>query len=257
MLDAFIRSIQLPLPVLQCQWGGEVFLAGDSSQHNGVAVLISKNLGVEVSVIASDVLGRYIVLKLMIDDRSLILVNVYFPTSGLERAQLDLLLELEQLLEGYWGEDLLMVGDFNVCLDAVLDRYNHVSGEVHNPEFRRALLAFLEGLSLEDMGRAHNRNRKMFTWSRGAKASRLDYIFISDFLAGFVKGYDCFDSPFSDHRIISVSLGQKSIKRGPGFWKMDPTLLEREDVVEEINALIPNIRRDTCLLDPQLSWEFF
>lgn len=244
------------LPVLKCQWGGEVYLAGESTQHNGVAVLISKNLDVNVTVIATDVIGRYIALKLEMDGRNLILLNVYFPTSGMERAQLDLLHDLGNVLEDYLGEDLVIVGDFNVCLDALLDRYNHVSADVRNLMFQKELLAFLDGFSLCDVGRIRNRNRKMFTWLRGTKASRLDYIFISEFLSGFVQAYNCYDAPFSDHRVISIQMGQKSIKRGPGFWKLDPTMLEREDVFEEISALIPKVRLETRLLNPQLSWEF-
>lgn len=50
-------------------------------------------------------------------------------------------------------------------------------------------------------------------------------------------------------------MGQKSIKRGPGFWKLDPTLLEREDVVKEISELIPKVRLEAGDLDPQQSWE--
>lgn len=83
------------------------------------------------------------------------------------------------------GEDLVIVGDLNVCLDPLLDRYNHVSAEVRNAGFQRELLAFLDSFSLCDVGRMRNRNRKMFTWLRGTKASRLDYIFISEFLSGF------------------------------------------------------------------------
>lgn len=244
------------LPVLKCQWGGEVFLAGESSQQNGVAILISKNLEFKVTVLASDVLGRYLMLQLEIDDRAFILLNVYFPTSGMARAQLDLLAELEQLLEQHVGENLYIVGDFNVCLDSDLDRYNHVSSDVHNTEFRKELYAFINGFSLSDIGRIRNENRKMFTWTRGTKASRLNYIFVSEFLTGFIRDYNCYDAPFSDHRIVSVSLGQKSIKRGPGFWKMDPTILEREEVIEEIATLIPKVRIESATMNPQMSWEF-
>lgn len=244
------------LPVIKCQWGGEVFLAGESSQHEGVAVLISKNACISATVLVADMLGRYIALRIEIDGRSFILINMYFPTSGMARAQIDLLSEIEGLMEGYIGEEFLVVGDFNVCLDSVLDRYNHTSGDIHNAEFRNELLAFITGFSLSDIGRIRNPNRKMFTWSRGPKASRLDYIFLSDSMTGFVRDYCCYDAPFSDHRIISISMGQKSLKRGPGFWKMDASMLEREDIVEEITALIQSVREETGLLDPQQSWEF-
>lgn len=102
MKNAIVCLQEIPiksnlLPVLKCQWGGEVYLAGESTQHNGVAVLISRNLDVKVTVLATDAIGRYILLKLELDGRNLILLNVYFPTSGMERAQLDLLTDLSDV----------------------------------------------------------------------------------------------------------------------------------------------------------------
>lgn len=245
------------LPVIKCQWGcNGVILSGDASNMCGVAILLSRDLDAEITVLEKDRVGRFIMVRLKINGVEWILVNVYFPTSNYERAQIQLLEDISVKLEQYEGESFIFLGDFNVCLDTKLDRYNHTAVEIRNPAFRQNLLSFLDNFSLCDVWRLRNANNKLFTWFRGARASRLDYIFVPNCISGMVSSFGCTDISLSDHRLISVSLGEKPDKRGPGLWKLDVGLLERDAVVEEISTLIKSLEVETQGQNPQESWEF-
>lgn len=248
---------EIILPVIKCQWGSEgVVIAGDASNMCGVAILASKDLNVKMTVLAQDRCGRFIIVRAKFSQVECIIVNVYFHTSNYERAQVQLLKDLMLLLEEFRGESLVFMGDLNVCVDAILDRYNHNSAEIRNPRFRSELLQFLIDFELSDVARQRNQNTKMFTWYRGSKASRLDYIFVSNCLTGFVTDTGYGDLALSDHRLISVTLGKPASKRGPGFWKLDVTLLEDKETVEAIGNLISHLNEEVTELNAQERWEF-
>lgn len=113
----------------------------------------------------------------------------------------------------------------------------------------------MEAFNLSDVWRSRNRNKKTFTWSRGSKASRLDYHFVSDHYLGFVRECAVQSVAFSDHKIIWLSLGKAPEKRGPGFWKLNSELLSKTEVVEEVNALIDSKTEEYGDMNPIQKWE--
>lgn len=124
------------------------------------------------------------------------------------------------------GDPFIFLSDFNVCLDTKLDRYNHSASEKRNPVFRQKLLSFIDDFSLCDVWRMRNVSNKLFRWFRGARASRLDYIFISNCMSGMLSNLGCTYISVSDHRLISISMGKKPDKRARGcgnlmwaYWK--------------------------------------
>lgn len=145
------------LPVIKCQWGADgVVLAGDASNMCGVALLCSKDLNVQINIIQKDRCGRYIIAEIIIGVLKWIVVNVYFPTSNYERAQIQLVKNLSELLDDYIGENILLLGDFNVCLNEELDRFNHSAVDIRNANFRTELLYLFENFSLVDIWRQRN-----------------------------------------------------------------------------------------------------
>lgn len=79
---------------------------------------------------------------------------------------------------------------------------NYVSRESRNNRFKEELLLFLESHSMEDPWRLRNEHKKVFSWSRGDKASRLDYTFMSSCLLGKVSKTLYLDVSYSDHRAL-------------------------------------------------------
>ena len=92
--------------------------------------------------------------------------------------------------------------------------------------------------NLHDIWRVKNPKKKSFTWSQKSPFifSRLDYWLISDTLQDLIKNVDIIasqDYSIQDHAAILLHLqGVEETKKGPGFWKMNTSLLSDERFIE-------------------------
>lgn len=59
--------------------------------------------------------------------------------------------------------------------------------------------------------------------------ARLDYIFIPHSFLGPVSTESPLTCPFSDHRLVRITLNPCHSQRGKCFWKLRVSLLDRED----------------------------
>ena len=99
--------------------------------------------------------------------------------------------------------------------------------------------------------------------SHGAKTTllffcRLDYWLISDKLNDLVTQVDIQASIKTDHSSIILELEDiKEGPRGPGFWKLNTSLLARSDYVEMINKKFPNWLKDAKdLSNKRVKWDW-
>ena len=68
---------------------------------------------------------------------------------------------------------------------------------------------------------------------------RLDYCLISSFLSTYVTDDRIRSSIKTDHSLISLQIqGNLFEKRGPGFWKLNSTLLKDAEYVRKVKDLI-------------------
>lgn len=180
------------------------------------------------------------------------------PTSDKEGEQMKLLEEITDLVPPEaQGEDTLIIGgDFNVSLSDSLNRKGYTSPEINNVSFRQALLDNLQSLDLCDPWRVQNPTKKAYTWSRGHKLARLDYIFIQDSYGGHVQALHPKSYPFTDHRLISLEINPVLSNFGKGFWRMKTYLLEREDYQIKVRELLTSKIAETGDLHPDIRWEF-
>ena len=61
------------------EWGGKLLCSHGSSNSGGVAVLIKNGVDCTIHSTIADTSGRYLVLKVEIEDKSYILTNIYAP----------------------------------------------------------------------------------------------------------------------------------------------------------------------------------
>lgn len=236
-------------------WGGKICMAGESSQAGGLITMLSPNTVWSMTPLYADRLGHFLICRVTDGDLSLIVINVYLPTADREQAQLQTLRNLEGVLSSYAGENMVVMGDFNVCFHSDLDRYNHTPGDIRNGQTRSKLSALLEAYSLLDVWRVQHPGEKGFTWYRCSKASRLDYIFLSEHLLGRVSKSKIADVACSDHRLVLVSLGEALPNRGRGFWRLNSSLLDNPRVFEDIVRLVTEKKALYKDLDHMLRWE--
>ena len=92
-----------------------------------------------------------------------------------------------------------------------------------------------------DIWRMKNPDTFRSTWRRKNPTPiqcRLDFFLISFGLTGFVCGTDILPGYKSDHSAVSLNLDFKENQRGPGFWKLNCSLLRELDYVQNIKQCI-------------------
>ena len=108
------------------EWGGQGLFANGSTSSKGVAILFSKKLKFKITEKRLDPDGRMIIVTIIIepDALSFTLVNVYAPTQSHPHQQTSNLSTLESKINKFNLDHLIVVGDFNLHLDPILDCVN-------------------------------------------------------------------------------------------------------------------------------------
>ena len=99
-----------------------------------------------------------------------------------------------------------------------------------------------------------------FTWSNPSMKiqCRLDYFVVSKDMQSSIKYVKIIPNIFSDHSALSLSIisEEKDVKRGPGFWKFNNSLLTDKDYTELIFQKIPEFASKYYeVTDKGLLWE--
>ena len=95
------------------EWGFTAFFSSFSSASAGVCILFNNNFQFEIIRQFSDQEGRYIIIDMKIDNKILILVNIYAPNNDNPTFFQNL---LDQILS-FECEEVIMGGDFNLVMD--------------------------------------------------------------------------------------------------------------------------------------------
>ena len=106
------------------KWGGKIYVSHGTSNSCGVAVLIPDKLASNLCVqnIIKDNYGRLILIECEIQNTSHIIVTVYFATKDKPHEQVMLLEYIRQLLMNYSGQNIIIGGDLNTCLNFNIDK---------------------------------------------------------------------------------------------------------------------------------------
>ena len=97
-------------------------------------------------------------------------------------------------------------------------------------------------LDIVDIWRIKNPDISSFTWSQKSPRvfCRLDFWLISNKLSDLVTTSGIIPAIRTDHDAISLEMGElENELRGPGYWKMNCSLLADEEYVNSITELIP------------------
>ncbi|CAM5075205.1 unnamed protein product [Natator depressus] len=174
--------------------------------------------------------GRLLHLRVRMEGLVINLVNVYAPTSGLER------LQFYQRASAFFGtldshEFLVLGGDFNTTLEEQ-DR----SGTKQSPAAADALWEIVEHHSLEDIWRDHHLDdTSTFTFvqveAHRSSHSRLHRIYLSHFHLSRAHSSSIRLAPFSDHHLAAMTASLCAERPGPAYWHFNNSLLEDEGFV--------------------------
>lgn len=161
------------------------------------------------------------------------LFNVYGPNNDNNAARFyDHLLAVLKKEDLAYEDKIIIGGDFNCPLNPILDKQGGITIT------RRKIVDRIEEIqttfNLHDIWRVKNPNKKSFTWSQKSPFifCRLDYWLISDTLQDSIKNVDMIAAIKTDHSAIVLHLQDvEETTRGPGYWKMNTSLLTDENFI--------------------------
>lgn len=163
---------------------------------------------------------------------------------------------ISNVLNNFQGDTIICGGDLNFVFNLDLDKIG--GNKRTNFKAREKCLALMDSHNLIDIWRERNPFVKNYTWSSNVTPGihcRLDYFLISR-----PESYAVTDNVFSpgiqsDHSFICLSISTQLVSRGPGYWKLNNSLLHDQIYIDLINELIRNgLEKDTDQ-GPTRRWE--
>lgn len=235
------------------EWGGRIVFCHGSSASRGVCVLFHPKLVFEIHRIVNCQNGRLLIIEVTVKRKLVTLVCIYGPNAD-EPAFYDFL--FGNLRDSQW-DSILIGGDFNFVFNLDIDKV----GGTHNTNFhaRDKCIEMMDSLNLVDIWRDRNPHCKNFTWSSNVTPGihcRLDFFLISRSLVQFVVGNNSTPSLCSDHSIVNLHMNILNMKKGPGFWKLNNSLLKDTVYVSMITDLILSLIHSHVDDNPSSKWEF-
>ena len=216
----------------------KMFFSNGSSGSCGVLTVITEDYDCEVINVIKDNEGRYLILDVIRNGHAFRLGNIYAPCRTFEKEQIRVLGSFANIIYDTLTENVITSGDWNLYMTK-LDKLDSMPDSNDNNKYRNDLKSFLSANDLIDPWRTLNPTKKMFTWHRGDKRSRLDYIFCSQHLLNVLKEVSILPGIHSDHSLLYININSGSeTKRGKGFWKWNSELVNDIEYVNNIKQLI-------------------
>ena len=144
--------------------GSEIIMAHGSSNSCGVAILSKKGVDCTIHSKILDPLGQYVILKVDINDKMYVLINIYAPNKDTNIIKFinNLLTTMQKITDE--EENIIIGGDFNCFLNPTLDK----KGGLLIP--RKSVVTTIEDIqeefNLVDIWRVKNPELKSLTWSK-------------------------------------------------------------------------------------------
>ena len=235
--------------VWENEWGGKIIFAHGNSSARGLAILTSKSIFQQMKNIVKDDQGRLIMLDLHVDEYVVTLVGIYAPNEDSPNFFTNIARELKTR-----QAQKILIGDFNLAINVEIDRENTYS---NNNRALQEVENIMEGYKLVDVWRVRNEEKREFSWMKKncfpVKASRIDFSLVSKGLDQKVKAVEYVSSIMTDHRAIYMCVELQDMDRGSGYWKLNSSLLNDREYVQQINNLLDSMTYEDS--DPVLKWE--
>ena len=188
----------------------------------------------------SDREGRFVIVDIKTEHKTLTLVNVYAPNDDnptLFKSVLNQLLSFDCV-------DIVLGGNYNLVLEVEKDKSGGNPTTYKNSLKEVRYIASL--LELVDIWRVHNPDVKRFTWRRRKPDVHccLDFFLTSSSLSTTITKADILPGYKTDHFLITLYLANNTNPRGPGFWKLNTSFLLDSEYVDLIKKKISDVAND-------------
>ena len=236
------------------EWGFSAIFSSVSSSSAGVCILFNNNFQFEIKKQFSDPDGRFILVDLKLENKTITLGNIYAPNDDNPNFFKNV---LSHLLS-FECEDIILGGDFNLVLDVQNDKkggrlttHKNSLKEVQN---------IINSLDLIDIWRVSNPDIRRFTWRRSKPEihCRLDFFLTSNSLSSAITKADILPGYKTDHSLITLHLANNTNPRGPGFWKLNTSFLSDSEYINLIKTTITEVANEyqnNTEVDAVLLWD--
>lgn len=133
------------------EWRGQVIFSHGTNNSRGVAVFFRKDLDYQILRVVKDAQGRFLIISLMVQDRNILLCNLYGPNYDDPSFYATVQTNLKKLNNPEW----ILTGDFNIVINNSLDNKNS-KREHANKKAASFVKQILEDNDLVDVWRLHN-----------------------------------------------------------------------------------------------------
>ena len=235
-------------------WDGAVYHSSAPTSHGkGVCIMLSNTVDFEFISCHTDSNGRRILLNVDIHGHIYSFVSIYCP-NGINDRKDFLNSSYKWISENALTcDNIVCGGDFNSVLNS-LDRKNSNFCK----KSADLLKVFMNKLKLDDTWRAFNKSVNEFTYidpSDRNRDSRIDYLFLSLSLSKNSMNCTICNAPVPDHNAVFVDINISINPRGPGYWKLNVSILENDDYIKGIHDLIDRTVADYNDVGDKLVWE--
>ena len=246
------HSLKVDYKRWKSEWGGRMFCSHGTSNSRGVAILISKKVPLKVKYSHNDQQGRYVILETEFESLSFIISTVYAPNEDSPQ----FFQEWFETLASLPTENKILVGDWNFVLDPSIDKLG--GSKQSNNKALRTVKEYMNTDKLIDVWRKLHPDVKQYTWHRSKPElvmTRLDMFMIPEILLPLVVSAEILPSFMSDHSIIRLIIELDNKGRGPGFWKLNTSLLDIPEYLENVSDIITENSKAT-FTDTRAKWNF-
>lgn len=201
--------------------------------------------------------GRIAVIETKFNTKPLLIVSVYAPNMDKGTKSLDNYFEfldkLEKVVNMYHNKNksLIIAGDLNIVMNKDLDTFGQPLQ--HSSIFPKCIERWEKlkhSFALSDSFRHVYPDKLQASFQPFAKndldsSRRLDYALISEDIIDEVMHVEYIETGISDHKLMSLTLGEEKRQEGKGLWKHNDLMLEDEEYVNLIKDIISNTVGDT------------
>ena len=248
------HSVENDESIWEAESGMKCFWSNGTNDSRGVVTMIQKTEEISVLHHKSDQAGRYVIVNVKIKGENYVIVNLYAPNKDVPQFFVEV---LHQMME-FEGKKLV-VGDFNLIMDAEVDRTKKDRGKLTNNEKSKEVVqTFMEEAMFTDIWRDRNPEKKQFTRRSGRPdyvARRIDMIICENSLSGHVKWVKIEPGYKSDHSSLAIEITERQDTRGKGVWKLNTRVLREIEYCKQINEILDQTNHIAQHLNPCEKWD--
>ena len=145
------------------------------------------------------------------------------------------------------------MGDFNT----VLSKTDRLSNNIDSSTKDFADLC--KQLKVEDTSSHRNKQDPQYTWEHPGNCnlkSRIDYILVFYMMLKDIKAYKIINALISDHKAVLITIDTTCLTRGPGYWKLNTSLLEDTGYISGVRNIIRDtIQEYNAIEDKRSVWD--